>query len=156
MMQPKFMQLSIELAIKSIESKGHGPFGAAVIRGEELLGIGTNQVTSTNDPTAHAEINAIRQACKKTNSFALHGCEIYSTCEPCPMCLSAIYWARLDRIYYGATRIDAANANFDDHHFYEEIKKEPQDRLVSMIQIMPTDCLKIFEVWAAFGDKIQY
>src|SRR5579871_2440334 len=113
-MNERFMQLSIELALEGIEKKGFGPFGAVVVKGDEVLGAGSNMVTTSYDPTAHAEISAIRQACFRLKDFSLKGCDIYTSCEPCPMCLGAIYWARLDRVYFGDTREDAAMVNFDD------------------------------------------
>jgi guanine deaminase len=155
-MNLRFMQISIEIALEGIEKKSHGPFGAVIVRGNDLIGLGTNQVTSTNDPTAHAEINAIRDACKKLNTFSLKGHAIYTSCEPCPMCLGAIYWARLDKIFYGATRSDAARVNFDDHQFYEEIKKPPLKRSIPMTQIMRNECVKIFDAWRENTKKIHY
>lgn len=150
------MQVSIELALDNMEKKGHGPFGAVIVKRGELVGFGTNQVTSGVDPTAHAEVCAIRDACVRLNNFSLTGCEIYTSCEPCPMCLGAIYWARLDKIYYGATRTDAAKVHFDDYHFYEELKKNPESRAIPMTQVMRTDCIRLFDVWEAKGEKIPY
>lgn len=155
-MNEKFMRVSIELALEGIANKGHGPFGAVIVKDDSLIGFGTNRVTSTNDPTAHAEICAIREACQTLNTFCLSGCEIYTSCEPCPMCLGAIYWARLDRIFYGATRADAARVNFDDHLFYEEINKTPELRIIPMIGLMRTECIKVFDAWAAYETKIPY
>jgi guanine deaminase len=155
-MNNRFMALSIELALEGIHQKGHGPFGAVIVKNDNVVGIGTNQVTKNLDPTAHAEITAIRDACRKLNTFALNGCEIYTSCEPCPMCLGAIFWSRLDRVYFGATRDDAAKANFDDHHFYEEIQKPLHQRKTPMLQLMRSDCIKLFNAWEALGSKIPY
>lgn len=155
-MNQRFMQVSMELALEGMKKKGHGPFGAVVVKGSEIIGFGTNQVTSTLDPTAHAEICAIRDASIRLKDFSLKGCEIYTSCEPCPMCLGAIYWARLDKIYYGATRVDAAKVNFDDHHFYEELKKIPSERIIPMVQMMRTECMKLFDAWETLGEKISY
>lgn len=155
-MENKFMQISIELALEGIEKKGHGPFGAVVVKDKEIVGYGTNQVTVTPDPTAHAEICAIRDACRRLKDFSLKGCEIYTSCEPCPMCLGAIYWARINKIYYGASRVDAALANFDDHNFYEELSKPIDLRAIPMQQMMRTDCVKIFDAWEALAEKVLY
>lgn len=155
-MNKDFMKLAIEIAIDGVKKKGSGPFGAVIVKGNELLGMGINQVTKGLDPTAHAEIVAIRDACQRLRTFSLAGLEIYTSCEPCPMCLGAIYWARLDKVYYGATREDAAKINFDDHYFYEEIKKAPSERKVLMNQIMRDECIKIFDTWTNFDEKIHY
>lgn len=155
-MNQDFMKLAIEMAIDGVKKKGSGPFGAVVVKGNELVGMGINQVTRGLDPTAHAEIVAIRDACQRLRTFSLVGLEIYTSCEPCPMCLGAIYWARLDKVYYGATREDAAKINFDDRHFYEEIKKDPSERKVPMNQLMRDECIKIFDTWANFDEKILY
>ncbi len=155
-MNQDFMKLAIEMAIDGVKKKGSGPFGAVVVKGNELVGMGINQVTKGLDPTAHAEIVAIRDACQRLRTFSLVGLEIYTSCEPCPMCLGAIYWARLDKVYYGATREDAAKINFDDRHFYEEIKKDPSERKVPMNQLMRDECIKIFDTWANFDEKILY
>lgn len=155
-MNERFMQVSIELALEGIEKKGHGPFGAVVVKDNDIVGVGTNRVTKTLDPTAHAEICAIRDACARLNTFSLKGCVIFTSCEPCPMCLGAILWSRLDKIYYGATRDDAKKANFDDHEFYEEIKRAPEKRNVPMLQMMRSESVKLFDAWERFGDRIPY
>lgn len=155
-MNPEFMRLAIEIATDGVKKKGTGPFGAVIVKGGELVGIGTNNVTRGLDPTAHAEICAIRDACLRLRTFSLSGLEIYTSCEPCPMCMGAIYWARLDKVYYGATRADAAKINFDDHHFYEEIKKHPKDRKIPMNQIMREECIKIFDAWTSLDEKVHY
>lgn len=154
-MKPDFMNAAIRLALENIE-QGHGPFGAVVVKNGNIVGMGTNRVTSMNDPTAHAEISAIRNACEKLATFCLSGLEIYTSCEPCPMCLGAIYWARLDRIYYAATRHDAAKINFDDYRFYEELNTPPESRAIPMKQIMRDEALSIFSAWEAFAGKIHY
>lgn len=150
------MRLAVELALEGVKKKGSGPFGAVIVKGGELVGMGINQVTRGLDPTAHAEIIAIRDACQRLRTFSLQGLEIYTSCEPCPMCMGAIYWARLDKIYYGATRDDAAKVNFDDRYFYEEIKKEPAERKIPMNQLMRDECIKIFDSWTSLDEKILY
>ena len=156
MMNPDFMQLAIDLALEGIAKKQSGPFGAVIVKHGEIIGVGTNRVTSTKDPTAHAEVCAIRNACLKLNNFSLSGCEIYTSCEPCPMCLGAIFWARLDKIYFGATRADAAKAQFDDRLFYEELKKDPEQRAIPMVQIMHQESLKTFVAWEKLASKTPY
>jgi guanine deaminase len=150
------MQIAIEQAAIGMEKNYGGPFGAVIVKGDEIIGTGSNHVTSDLDPTAHAEICAIRQACLKLKDFSLQGCEIYTSCEPCPMCLGAIYWARLDRIYFGATRFDAAKINFDDRRFYEELEKAADQRDVPMMQVMRDDCIKVFDAWTAKTNKVLY
>ena len=151
----KFMAKAIELSISSSNTIG-GPFGSVVVKDNEIISEGSNKVTSSNDPTAHAEVVAIREACKKLNTFDLSGCEIYTSCEPCPMCLSAIYWSRLDKIYYANTREDAKNIDFDDSFIYLEIPKKISDRKIKMIQMLRDDALKAFEIWNKKTDKIKY
>ena len=130
----KFMLRAIELSIQSAKSKG-GPFGCVIVKDNKIIAEGFNQVTENNDPTAHAEIVAIRNACENQNNFFLEGCDLYSTCEPCPMCLSAIYWSRIDKIFYANTRDDAKNIDFDDSFIYSEINKKIEDRKLQMIQM---------------------
>ena len=154
-MKNKFMMRAIELSIKSVNAGG-GPFGSVIVKGEKIIAEGSNKVTSTNDPTAHGEIVAIRQACKNLNHFNLSGCELYSTCEPCPMCLSAIYWAHLDNVYYANTRDDARKINFDDSLIYSELQKNINKRKITMIQIMRDEALKAFELWDKKTDKVKY
>ena len=149
------MKRAIELSIESV-NKGGGPFGCIIVKDGKIVSEGLNKVTSTNDPTAHGEIVAIREACKKINNFSLSGCELYSTCEPCPMCLSAIYWARIDKIYYANTRKDAQKIDFDDSLIYSEFKKSIAERKIPMIQMMRADALKAFEMWNKKKDKIKY
>ena len=149
------MKRAIELSIESVE-KGGGPFGCVIVKDEKIVSEGSNKVTSTNDPTAHGEIVAIREACKKINNFSLIGCELYSSCEPCPMCLSAIYWARIDKIYYANTRKDAQKIDFDDSSIYSEFQKNIDKRKIPMVQMMRSEALKAFELWDKKTDKVKY
>ena len=151
----KFMLTAIELSIKSAKTIG-GPFGCVIVKNNKISSEGSNTVTSTNDPTAHGEIVAIREACHKLNTFNLSGCELYSTCEPCPMCLSAIYWSHIDRVFYANTRDDAKNIDFDDTFIYSEINKKIEDRKIKMIQIHRDEALKAFKIWDEKTDKIKY
>src|SRR5690606_21604448 len=130
---PEFMREAIRLSTENVISKKGGPFGCIIVKDGKIIARGTNEVSSTNDPTAHAEIIAIRNACKELNSFSLEGCEVYCSCEPCPMCLSAIYWARAAKIYYGNTKADAAKINFDDQYIYDEISKEHSKRSIPSV-----------------------
>ncbi len=155
-MTQAFMQEAIRLSIEKMREGCGGPFGAVVVREGRIIGRGWNQVSSDNDPTAHAEIVAIRDACKWIGSFSLRGCEIFSSCEPCPMCLGAIYWARLDRIYFAATREDAAAAGFDDAAIYREIPLPPNARRLPSIQMLRDRALSAFEEWRTLPDKILY
>lgn len=154
--QNTFMQRAIALALENIQSGRGGPFGVLVVKSGKIIAEGTNTVTSTNDPTAHAEMIAIRDACKKLGTFQLIGCEIYSSCEPCPMCLGAIYWARLDRIYFAGTGVDAAKAGFDDSFIYQEIAKPHAQRKIPMVQLMREEALEPFRAWEQKPDKITY
>jgi len=154
-MKNEFMKRAIELSVESVNNGG-GPFGCVVVKGDKIIAEGSNKVTSNNDPTAHGEIVAIREACKKLNNFSLNQCELYSTCEPCPMCLSAIYWARIKKIYYGNTREDARKIDFDDSLIYTELQKSIDKRKIPMIQIMGNEALKAFELWDKKKDKIKY
>ena len=149
------MKRAIELSIKRVNNGG-GPFGSVIVKGDKIIAECSNQVTSNNDPTAHGEIVAIREACKKLNNFSLNGCELYSTCEPCPMCLSAIYWARIDKIYYANTREDARKIDFDDSLIYTELQKNIDKRKIPMIQMMRNEALKAFEMWDKKTDKVKY
>ncbi len=149
------MKRAIELSIESV-SGGGGPFGCVIVKDEKIVSEGSNKVTSNNDPTAHGEIVAIREACKKINNFSLNGYELYSSCEPCPMCLSAIYWARINKIYYANTRIDAQKIDFDDSLIYSEFKKSIDKRKIPMIQMMRSEALKAFELWNKKIDKVKY
>ena len=149
------MSRAIELSIQSVNN-GTGPFGAVIVKNEKIIAEGSNKVTSTNDPTAHGEIVAIREACKQLNNFSLSGCELYSSCEPCPLCLSAIYWARINKIYYANTREDARKIDFDDSFIYSEIKKNIDERKITMTQMMRDEALKVFELWDKKTDKVKY
>ena len=151
----KFMLKAIELSIKSAGTIG-GPFGCVIVKDNKIISEGSNKVTSTNDPTAHGEIVAIREACLKLNTFNLSGCELYSTCEPCPMCLSAIYWSHIDKIFYANTRDDAKNIDFDDSFIYSEINKKIGDRKIQMIQMLRDEALKAFNIWDKKVDKNKY
>ena len=141
------MQRAIELSKEGMDRGDGGPFGCVIVKNGEIIGEGNNQVTSTNDPTAHAEVVAIRNACNYLQSFQLEGCEIYTSCEPCPMCLGAIYWARPDKIYFANTREDAKNINFDDSFIYDEISVEMHQRKIPMIPLGRNTAIKIFEEW---------
>ncbi len=151
----KFMLKAIDLSIQSAKSKG-GPFGCVIVKNSQIIAEGNNQVTENNDPTAHAEIVAIRNACKKLDNFFLKGCDLYTSCEPCPMCLSAIYWAHLDNIFYANTRKDAADIDFDDSFIYSEIGKEISERKINMKQLNRDEALKAFKIWQTKKDKIKY
>lgn len=155
-LDPAFLREAIRLSIEKMEANEGGPFGAIVVRNGEIIGKGWNQVTSTNDPTAHAEVVAIRDACSHLKTYSLAGCEIYSSCEPCPLCLAAIYWSRLDAIYYAATCDDAAAAGFDDRQFYEEIRKPAGDRSIPMQQALRDEALVALQTWMKKEDRIRY
>jgi len=154
-MKNEFMKRAIELSVESVNNGG-GPFGCVIAKDDKIIAEGSNKVTSNNDPTAHGEIVAIREACKKLNNFSLSQCELYSTCEPCPMCLSAIYWARIKKIYYANTREDARKIDFDDSLIYSEFKKNIDERKIPMKQMMRNEALKAFELWDKKKDKVKY
>ena len=151
----KFMRKAIALSIQNI-NKGGGPFGAVIVKDGKIVSTGVNRVTAHTDPTAHAEVNAIRKASKKLRTFDLAGCEIYTSCEPCPMCLGAVYWAHLDKMYYGNTKTDAKNIGFDDSFIYDEIELKPENRKVKTIQLLPEEAIKAFENWIITENKIKY
>ena len=151
----KFMQRAIELSIENID-KGGGPFGAVIVRNGKIIAEAANSVTIENDPTCHAEINAIRKAAKKLKNFDLSGCEIYSSCEPCPMCLGAIYWAHLDKLFFANTQKDAAGIGFDDRFIYLEIDKPPENRRLFTKQMMREKALSAFRKWENLEDKTEY
>jgi guanine deaminase len=151
-----FMKRAIELAVRNVESGAGGPFAAVVVRDGQVIGEGANQVTSTNDPSAHAEVMAIRNACRTLNSFQLEGCDIYTTCEPCPMCLGLIYWARPAKVYYAATAQDAAKAGFDDEFIYREMALPVTKRAIPAEQVSLDERLQPFETWAKKPDKVEY
>ena len=154
-MSNEYMKRAIELSKNNI-AHGGGPFGAVVVKDGKIIGEGFNKVTANNDPTAHAEVEAIREACKNISNFDLSGAEIYTSCEPCPMCLSAIYWARLTKIYYANTKKDAAAIEFDDDFIYTEIPKPISDRKISMVQMMRPEALEVFKAWQVSTVKIKY
>ncbi len=154
--QKIFMQEAINLAVENVKSGKGGPFGAVIVKDNKIIAKGTNLVTSSNDPTAHAEIVAIRNACKELNSFQLDDCEIYTSCEPCPMCLGAIYWARPKNIYFACTKKDAADIHFDDSFIYDEIPLPISQRSIPTFQIMRTEGLLAFKTWKEKDDKIEY
>ncbi len=152
----KFMRKAIRLSISNVEKVNGGPFGAVVVKNGKVIARGTNNVTATNDPTAHAEIVAIRKACKRLKTYQLTGCEIYTSCEPCPMCLAAIYWARPDKIYYANSKEDAAAIHFDDKLIYEEIAKPVSERKIFTQQLLRDEAQAAFKKWSESPDKIAY
>jgi tRNA(Arg) A34 adenosine deaminase TadA len=154
--EEQFMQEAIKLAAENNITGNGGPFGAVIVKDGKIIARGHNEVTSSNDPTAHAEVVAIRKACAELGTFQLEGCEIYSSCEPCPMCLGAIYWARPSKLYFAATRSDAADAGFDDSLIYKEIALEPHQRLIPCKQILHDEALHVFHSWVANASKIPY
>ena len=152
-----YMQKAIELGRTSMEHKNGGPFGAIVVKDGEIIGEGMNSVTNDNDPTAHAEVMAIRNACKKVGSYSLEGATLYTSCEPCPMCLGAIYWSRISRIVFAATREDATKvAGFDDDHFYDEMNSSWEDRKIEFQEISRKEGQRLFEEWRLKSDKRMY
>jgi tRNA(Arg) A34 adenosine deaminase TadA len=155
-MNPKFMREAIRLSIEMMRRGRGGPFGAIVVRRNRIVGRGCNRVTSSNDPTAHAEVVAIRDACRRLKRFRLDDCELYTSCEPFPMCLSAIYWARLRRVYYANTRKDAARIQFDDDFIYTEVSRPISKRSVKMKQLLRAEALKAFREWEKKADKVAY
>ncbi|WP_257303364.1 nucleoside deaminase [Geothrix campi] len=152
----RFMRRAIELSRLHMELGHGGPFGAVIVKDGEILGEGWNQVTSSHDPTAHAEVVAIRQACARLGVFQLRGCEIYTSCEPCPMCLAAIYWARLDRIWYANDRADAAAIQFDDDWLYREVGLPMEERSLPTFQVLRDEAQAVFQSWDRKADKIPY
>lgn len=151
-----FMREAVRLSAEEMRKGAGGPFGAIVVKDNRIVAPGWNRVTSANDPTAHAEITAIRNACGVLGTFSLRGCEIYTSCEPCPMCLAAIYWARLDRIYFANTREEAAAIGFDDAHIYGEVSKPIDDRVIPTTRLLLPEAAKVFAEWQAKPDKVAY
>lgn len=151
-----FMREAIKEAETGMRAGRGGPFGCVIVRGGNVIARGSNQVTSTNDPTAHAEVTAIREACRTLNTFQLEDCELYTSCEPCPMCLAAIYWARIPRIFYGNTRADAAAIGFDDDFIYQQIPLPPARRAIDMKPLLRDEAQSAFIEWQAKSDKIRY
>ena len=154
--QKHFLQLAIELAQNGMEAGHGGPFGCVIVKDGKIIGKGSNSVLKNNDPTAHAEVVAIRDACKNLQHFQLEGCEVYTSCEPCPMCLGAIFWARPSKVFYACTKEDAAEAGFDDDFIYEEIKIDPAKRKIPMFNGMREESQKVFELWKKKEDKEVY
>jgi guanine deaminase len=155
-MMQEFMRRAIALAMENVRTGSGGPFAAVVAKDGRIIAEGANRVTATNDPTAHAEVVAIREACRKLSDFQLAGCDLYTTCEPCPMCLGAIYWARPARVFYACVAADAAAAGFDDAFIYEELKRPPADRRVPMQQLLREESLQIFSAWIQQEKKTPY
>ncbi len=154
--EEKFMQEAIQLSLNGVVNNEGGPFGCVIVKGDKIVGRGNNKVTSSNDPTAHAEVTAIRDACKNLGTFQLDDCEVYTSCEPCPMCLGAIYWARPKIVYYANNRQDAADIGFDDSMIYDEMKAEMEDRKIPIIPLGRNEALKVFEEWNNKPDKTEY
>jgi len=150
-----FMQMAIDLSIENV-NRGGGPFGAVIVRDGDVIATGVNRVTATNDPTAHAEVSAIREACRRERNFKLTGCTVYSSCEPCPMCMSALYWAGVKRLFYGNTKDDAKAIDFDDSFIYEQLSLPYERRSIETARIMGDEAIKAFELWDAKTDKIAY
>ncbi len=155
-MNQAFMARAIQLAVENVRSGQGGPFGAIVAKDGAIIAEGANRVTLTNDPTAHAEVLAIREACRKLGLFELEGCELYTSCEPCPMCLGAIYWARVMRVYFGSLAADASQAGFDDSFIYREIAQPHAERRIPLVQIMREEALAAFRAWREKSDRIPY
>src|ERR1700694_4201917 len=155
-MSPDLMRRAIALALKNVRSGSGGPFAALLVKENGIIAEGTNRVTTSNDPTAHAEIVAIREACRILGAFQLAGCDLYSTCEPCPMCLGAIYWARPARVFYAGTAADAAEAGIDEAFIYAELQRPPESRRIPMIQLLRDESLAVFSVWKQQPNKTPY
>lgn len=153
---PEFLRRAIALATQNVQRGTGGPFGALIVRDGRIVGEGANSVTASLDPTAHAEVNAIRAAAKNLGAFILKGCQLYTSCEPCPMCLSAAHWARIDSVYYGASAADAARAGFDDLFLYEELRKEKSARTLRTEQLLASEALASFAAWIASPNRIDY
>ena len=151
----KFMRKAISLSIQNVK-KGGGPFGAVIVKDNKIIATGVNRVTAKNDPTAHAEIDAIRKASKKLGTFNLEGCTLYTSCVPCPMCLGASYWALFDRLFYANTKTDAKKIGFDDSFIYDEIDLSPAERRIETKRLLPGEAIRAFELWCEKDDKIKY
>ena len=154
--EKRFLERAIELSRQGMQKGNGGPFGCVIVKDGEIVGEGVNEVLVKNDPTSHAEVVAIRKACKKLNNFQLTGCDVYTSCEPCPMCMGAIYWARPNRVIYANTKSDAAAVNFDDQFIYDEIEKLPQDRYIQFIHLPQEQALDVFLEWKNNGDRKEY
>ena len=155
MTNEELMRMAIALAQDNV-ARGGGPFGAVVARGGEVVATGVNRVTADCDPTAHAEVRAIRAAAARLGTFDLRGCELFSSCEPCPMCLGAVYWARLDRLFYASTKADAAGAGFDDSFIYDEMPLRPDERSLQSVQMLRDEAARVFEAWINKDDRVEY
>lgn len=155
-MDKGFLQQAVDLAAENAQLGQGGPYGALIVKDNRVIAASGNKVTTTLDPTAHAEVMAIRLACQALNDFQLHGCILYSSCEPCPMCLGAIYWARLEKVYFACSRHDAAAANFDDSFIYDEISMLPHRRSIAMLHLSLPNAVRPFEIWAEKSDKVLY
>ena len=155
MANPEFMREAIRLSIENVKNGG-GPFGAVIVKDDKIIATGVNRVTANHDPTAHAEVSAIREACRQLGTFDLSGCEIYTSCEPCPMCLGAIYWAHIDKIYYGNNKTDAAAIGFDDSFIYDELALPREKRQKAMENLLPEEAIAAFELWTGTTDKTEY
>lgn len=155
-MNPQFLDRAIELALENVHSGRGGPFGAVVVKGGQIIAEGANSVIPLLDPTAHAEVTAIRRACQKLQAFHIPGCELYTSCEPCPMCLGAVYWAHIDRVYFAVTKHEAAQAEFDDDFIYREIALPPEARSIPMIHVARQHGMHPFEAWLQKEDRIRY
>jgi guanine deaminase len=153
---PKFMRMAIDLATENVRTGKGGPFGAVVVRDGEVIAAAANSVTTTNDPTAHAEVNAIRAACAKLGTFQLDGCDVYTSCEPCPMCLAALYWSRCNAIYYGNTAADAATAGFDDSFLYDEVSRPRDQRRIPIHRVLGDQAFESFQTWIDSNERIDY
>ena len=153
---PKFMRMAIELATENVRSGKGGPFGAVVVRNGEVIAAAANSVTSSNDPTAHAEVNAIRAACREIESFQLDECDVYTSCEPCPMCFAALYWSRCRAVFFGNTKTDAAAAGFDDSFLYDEVKRPIEERRIPFAQFLGDEAIESFDVWKQSSERIDY
>ena len=152
----QYLERAIALSKEGMQSGEGGPFGCVIVKDGKIVGEGCNKVTSSNDPTAHAEVVAIREACKNLGTYQLSDCEIYTSCEPCPMCLGAIYWARPARVFFACTREDAAGIGFDDNFIYEELEKANDEREMVLVSMMRDEALEVFQNWAAKPDKVEY
>ncbi len=152
----KFMRMAIELSEHNVKQEAGGPFGAVIVKDGMVIARSANKVIQQNDPTAHAEIAAIRLACQELNAYTLEGCVIYTSCEPCPMCLGAIYWARLDKIYYANSKTDAADIGFDDHFIYQEFERPMKQRKLEIVQLLRDEALSAFKLWEDSGSKTDY
>ena len=155
-MEEKFMRRAIELARNGMDNNEGGPFGCVIVKDGEIIAEGNNRVTTWNDPTAHAEVVAIRNACEKLETFQLTGCEVYTSCEPCPMCLGAIYWARPSKVFYAATKDDAADAGFDDSFIYDELELPADKKNIPLIPLEREAAVEVFEKWKSKEDKVEY